>query len=273
MELFGLVDRMEYRMPRPLRTHAPDSIYHVDSRGVEKRPIFMDDADRRMFLALLKKALGAHGAALVAYCLMTNHYHLAIAIRETPLGVVMHDLLTEYALYFNRRYARVGHLFQGRYHAKLVSNDGYLAQVVAYIHLNPVKAGIVSHPGDWAWSSHRELVSGMPVLIDLARVEELTGFTPEEFRELYLEKLAQPSEPVEEIAAIEHMIQRTAQKFGLRVEELKSNVRGDALSKARAELAAWAAEKGISDSRLARALHCSRPAVTRARKRHVTDCA
>jgi putative transposase len=254
-------------MPRHPRVHAPDSIYHVVSRGVEKRPIFLDTEDNRRFLIYLKEGLSEFGAELLAYCLMTNHYHALIAIREVPLSVIMQAVLGRYALYFNKKYERVGHLFQGRYHAEICRNNGYLIQVIAYIHLNPVEAGIAKTPGEWPWSSHDELVSGRPVLTDIGRLVELSGFTPEDIRALYLEKLSDDAVPKEGIAALEARIRRTAEKYGVSEANLRSSKRGEALSRAREELAAWAVGAGVTDAQVAAALHCARSAVTRARKR------
>ena len=125
-------------MARQVRIEYEGAFYHVIARGNERRPIVRDDHDRRTFLSTLASSLEGASARLHAFCLMDNHYHLLV---ETPLGNLtsfVRRLNHVYALAFNRRHRRVGHLFQGRYKAILVERGSYLAEVARYIHLNPV---------------------------------------------------------------------------------------------------------------------------------------
>lgn len=228
----------------------------------------MDDSDRRQFLVYVKEGVAMHGAALLAYCLMGNHYHLLIAVRDTPLSDTMHLILTRYAQYFNNKYGRVGHLFQGRFHAEFCSTERVIARVVAYIHRNPVRAGMVAGPGEWAWSSHGEILSGSGPLVDFGRLMELTGLTPVDLKELYLVALADAEKADEiECARIEERIQVAAAEHGVSVDSLRKGRRGEAIARVREELARWAVGAGVSDGALARALQCSRSAVTHARLR------
>ena len=142
-------------MARPLRIEFPHALYHVTSRGDRREPIFVDDADRAMFLALLDDACERFDAALLAYCLMGNHYHLVLTTRRANLSQLMRQLNGVYTQRFNRRHGKVGHVFQGRFNAILVDRDEYLLAVCRYVDLNPVRAGIVKAPGDWPWSSYR----------------------------------------------------------------------------------------------------------------------
>ena len=96
------------------------------------------------------------GAEIIAYCLMTNHFHLALKVGAVTLSAIMQRLLTSYVSWFNRKHARTGHLFEARYQAKLCRDDAYLRNVIRYIHYNPVKAGLVKDPRDWPWSSARD---------------------------------------------------------------------------------------------------------------------
>ncbi|MEO8191422.1 MAG: transposase [Acidobacteriota bacterium] len=140
-------------MSRPLRVEYTGALYHVTARGNERRPIFRDDVDRASYLDHLARYRERFAFRVHAYCLMTNHVHLAVETSDTPLSRIMLALHGSYSQAFNRRHGRVGHLFQGRYKAFLVQKDRYLLALVRYIHENPVKARIVERPEDFRWSS------------------------------------------------------------------------------------------------------------------------
>ena len=142
-------------MARPLRIEFPGAIHHVTSRGNERRPIVHDDVDRRMFLTFLGQAVRRFGWSLTAWVLMTNHFHLVIQTPDANLSRGMHWLNSAYAGWFNHRHARCGHLFQGRFKSFLVETGTSLREVVRYVVLNPVRAQMVSHPEQYAWSSYR----------------------------------------------------------------------------------------------------------------------
>ncbi len=144
-------------MPRPPRLQFPGAVYHVTARGNERRDIFRSDRDREDFLKRLAGCRDRFGFRLLAYCLMTNHFHLALRTAATPLSRIMACLQSSYAQLFNRRYARVGHLFQGRYKSRLVQEDRYLQALIRYVHQNPVRAGITRRACDYPWSSDRHL--------------------------------------------------------------------------------------------------------------------
>lgn len=141
-------------MGRPLRIEYPGALYHITSRGNERRKIFRDDTERETFFNILKDYHDRFGILIHSYVLMDNHYHL---ILETPKGdllKVMHGINSRYTAYFNRRYKRSGHLFQGRYKA-IIDKDAYLIPLSRYVHLNPVRAKIVERPEEYKWSSYR----------------------------------------------------------------------------------------------------------------------
>jgi REP element-mobilizing transposase RayT len=143
-------------MPRFPRIHYPGAVYHVMARGVDGRDIFADDLDRQTFLSTTDAVKKETASSLLAYCLMGNHFHFAIKVKGVPLARIMQRLLTTYAMAFNFRHDRQGHLFQARYKAVLCLDDAYLIALVRYIHMNPVRAGLVETPGQWPWSSQRE---------------------------------------------------------------------------------------------------------------------
>ena len=142
-------------MARPPRLLAADAIYHLTCRGVRKLPIFHADRDRALFLALLRRTLQQHVWRCQAYCLMDNHFHVVVQTDEPTLSVGMHWLNTAYARTFNKRYGFEGHLFDRRFAATLVESSAQLMLTARYVELNPVRAGLVSDPGDFAWSSFR----------------------------------------------------------------------------------------------------------------------
>lgn len=117
--------------------------------------IFSDDADRARFCLLLQYASETYGMIVHAFCLMGNHVHLLVQPREADLSSAMHVLGFRYAQYFNKKYKRRGHLYQGRFKSIIVQSGSYLMHLVRYIHLNPVRAGMVRHPEHYLWSSHR----------------------------------------------------------------------------------------------------------------------
>jgi REP-associated tyrosine transposase len=142
-------------MARQPRIEYPGALYHVISRGIERRDLFRDDTDRKRYLFYLERAVERFKCRIFGYCLMGNHVHLAIETGKIPLSRIMRSINTSYAGYFNTRHRRSGYLFQGRYKAFLVEKEPYLLSLVRYIHENPVKARIVSTPAAYRWSSHR----------------------------------------------------------------------------------------------------------------------
>jgi REP element-mobilizing transposase RayT len=142
-------------MSRPLRLQLPGGIYHVTARGNARHSIFEDDDDCARFLIVLASTVARYRVRCHAYCLMGNHYHLLLQTLEANLSIAMRHLNGVYTQRFNRRHERCGHVLQGRFGAQLVDGDAYLREVCRYIVLNPVRAGLVAHPGEWGWSSFR----------------------------------------------------------------------------------------------------------------------
>jgi len=141
-------------MARPLRISFPGAFYHVTSRGNERKAVFKSRRDREQFLTYLETATERYDALIHTYCLMDNHYHLLL---ETPAGnlpQIMQHINGAYTTYFNVKRARSGHLFQGRYKAILVGKDAYAKELSRYVHLNPVRTGIVDIPEAYEWSSY-----------------------------------------------------------------------------------------------------------------------
>lgn len=139
-------------MARPPRI---DTIgyYHIVNRGVEKRAIFLEDADYFYFMTLLDELRGLYCFNLHAYCLMNNHYHLLIETVDENLSLILKQLNQRYTLYFNKKYNRIGTLWQGRFKSWYVYDDHYFETLIKYIEYNPIKAGISSTVGEYLWAS------------------------------------------------------------------------------------------------------------------------
>jgi len=142
-------------MARKPRVYCPGAFYHVILRGNSGQTIFLNDKDRTRFFLLLQEGIERFGHRIHAFCLMTNHVHLAIQIAEISLSRILQNLSFRYTRWVNWRQGRTGHLFQGRYKAVLIDADTYLQELTRYIHLNPVRAGMVREPDKYPWSGHR----------------------------------------------------------------------------------------------------------------------
>ena len=161
-------------VPRTARVELEGGIHHVTLRGNRGGPIFLDDHDRTFLLDELRDTAADYAWTWLAYCLMTNHAHLVIETPRRTLGVGMRRLASSHAQRFNLRHGFYGHVFQGRYGSVLVRSDAQLAQLLRYVALNPVKAGLAGDPAAWRWSSHRALLDGSsPVRVARRRVEAL----------------------------------------------------------------------------------------------------
>jgi putative transposase len=141
-------------VPRRPRQEVQGGVHHVFARGNNRRAIYVDDVDRRLYLAILGRVTRRQRWRCLAYCLMSNHVHLLLETPHANLGLGMQRLQGSYAQAFNRRHQRSGHLFQGRYGSVHVVSDEQLWSLAAYIAINPVTAGLCQRPEDWRWSSH-----------------------------------------------------------------------------------------------------------------------
>jgi putative transposase len=145
-------------MARPLRIEFPGAVYHITSRGNAKQVIFLDNQDRGKLIEILSTVIERFHWFCHAYCLMDNHYHLIVETPEGNLSQGMRQLNGVYTQVFNQRHQRIGHLFQGRYKAIIVEKDSHLLSLCRYVVLNPVRAGMVRKPEEWAWSSYRATI-------------------------------------------------------------------------------------------------------------------
>jgi len=143
-------------MPRRLRLQTPGTPHHVIQRGVNRVDIFRSEADYECFLAILRAATIKHQTDVHTFVLMTNHVHLVVTPQvENALSATMKSVEETYVRYFNRRYERTGGLFDGRYRSLVIDSDRYFLTCMRYVELNPLRAGIVSRPEEYRWSSYR----------------------------------------------------------------------------------------------------------------------
>ena len=176
-------------MPRHLRVEFPGAIYHVTIRGNARQKIFNDDHDRERFLQRLSDSVETYGEQLYLFCLMSNHVHLVVETPSSNLRKFMQSLETGYTVYYNLRHDSCGHLFQGRYKAKLVEGDEYLLKLSRYVHLNPVFVRFekdlelkerIEHLRNYRWSSYRGYI-GQDKHLSYVKYEPLlmqTGVKP-----------------------------------------------------------------------------------------------
>jgi putative transposase len=165
-------------MSRPLRLQYPGSLWHLTVRGNCRQDIYYHDSDRNLFLDLLGTCVTRFDWILYAYVLMSNHFHLVIQLTSETLSRGMHWLNFRYAQAFNRRHQRVGHLYQGRFNACLIEKETYFLEVLRYVVLNPVRAGMVTRPKNYAWSSHRAVLGIVEPPDWLAVDDVLAQFAP-----------------------------------------------------------------------------------------------
>lgn len=179
-------------MARQLRLEYPGALYHLTARGNEQQTIFHDEIDRRHFLAVFGREILQQRWRCYAYCLMGNHYHLLLDTPEPNLSRGMRRLNGSYTQRFNWRHHRVGHLLQGRFKSLLVERESYLLELCRYVVLNPVRAGMVSVPQEWTWSSYGATAGlrAAPVWLDVAGVLSLFDADHNRARQAYQQFVA-----------------------------------------------------------------------------------
>jgi REP element-mobilizing transposase RayT len=264
-------------MPRARRIHIPGAFYHVTLRGNHREPIFRVPGDRVDLEEIVGDATLRHGVSIHAYCWMTNHIHLLAQADQVPVGRMIHMIAMRYARRFQRNVPTTGHLFERRYHARMVDTDAYLLEAVRYIHLNPVAAGIARSAAEYRWSSHCAYL-GPPAppwltttsvlavfdqsasrarasyAIFIAAGEQdalvrsaVDTFSGDEFAWLQAPREA-ASAPVSN-AALEALIAETCMSAGISVPAVASSSRARNLSRLRAEIASAAVRRGIATLR------------------------
>ncbi len=163
-------------MSRVSRKVSESGIYHVILRGINRQNIFEDDYDYDYFLELLKKYKEKSGFSLYAYCLMPNHLHLLLKVENEPLDLIMKRILGSFVFWYNKKYDRIGSLFQDRYKSEPVEDDSYFLTVVRYIHQNPLKARLEKNLNKFPWSSYNAYRKPADDVLNIVDTNYLLGF-------------------------------------------------------------------------------------------------
>ena len=189
-------------MARKPRYHIPGAFYHLMLRGNDGQKIFFCDADRCRMCLLIQQGVERYGHRIHAFCFMSNHIHLLVQVGLTPISKIVHNLAFRYSQGINKRYRKIGHLFQGRFKAILLDADNYFLKLVRYIHMNPVRAKLVKKPIEYQWSGHRaylgeDEISWLSTEYTLAKFDTILG----EAHRLYNDYILQnaPKDELEEL--------------------------------------------------------------------------
>jgi REP element-mobilizing transposase RayT len=266
-------------MPRVARRDAPGAIHHVMLRGIERRVVFFDDRDRADLLRRLALVLTSCGVDCFGFSLMPNHLHLILRTGAIPLFRAMARIATGYAGYFNRRHDRPGHLFQNRYKAVLVGSDEHLRTLVRYVHLNPVRAGIVADLDaldTYPWTGHASLVGRRRApFLAVAETLALFGATRAAGRAGLRDWMARAPGDAEaredaagRIAPLVRLIAEVARECGVAAGEIERGLRRHDVCRARAIAAHLACDAlGFSEADVAPRVGVGETAIGRARER------
>jgi REP element-mobilizing transposase RayT len=174
--------------------------YHLYNRGNNFQPIFFERENYLYFLRQLRKHLTVEAAEIIAYCLMPNHYHLLVYLKTDDLSDQMQPFALAYTKAINKRYGRVGSLFQGHFKAIHVDRDEYLLHLSRYIHLNPVAAGLSQHPEDWEFSSFPEFVGLRPGTLPQPAIVLTQFSSPEAYRQFVTDYQAEDRKVIGHLA-------------------------------------------------------------------------
>ena len=274
-------------MPRSPRIDQPGMLHHVMIRGIEKRIIFSDDTDRGAFLARLADSVDRCAVRCLSWALMANHVHMVVRTGDQPLARFMAGLNTSYALHFNRRHDRVGHLFQNRYRSRPIDDEDDLRRVVLYVAGNPLKDGVVlSEPQlrRYSWAAYGALAGQLPVLEFHAASEALQFFGPTlsaartSIRKQMHDRTARwrgVEDPPERVHArdpgkqIDEFLDGLCVEFGVSRASLSAGRRTSELARVRAVAARRGRTLGLAASELAARLGVSDSGLRRAARRAV----
>ncbi|MDD3803487.1 MAG: transposase [bacterium] len=241
---------------RRARATYEDAYHHVMNRGIRGERIFSNAKHKKHFIKLLKELAEKFGIELYAYCIMDNHYHLVLKSVRNNLSAFMKELNGDYGLYYRSRAGGKGYVFQSRYKSTLIENDGYLRMAIIYTLLNSVRAGLVSIPSDYEWSSANEYFKGIESeLVINSKVEEI--FDSEEglnagYAEWINRKLPVYETRVGDVLGSEEFKKEAIALFNRRKTKVKSamRIKSEQVTDARKLITDFEKEKGIRLSRI-----------------------
>ena len=293
-------------MPRRPRIHVPGAFYHVTLRGNHRQLIFFCEGDRQLLGDIVAATIERIPARVHAYCWMSNHIHLLIQAGDMPIGRVILRIASRYARTVQARLSTTGHLFERRYHAVMVDADRYLLAVLRYVHLNPVRAGVVAAVCDYPWSSHHVYVGARSepwVTTDFAlrlwrpnraeAVERYRAFVegplaadtaspfsnihPDDSRILgddgFRKSIGVPLGQASSTGSLTQLIEEACRTHGVEVDDLVSGIRQRRLTTVRAWIAHQAVARRIASlSEVARHLHRDESSLRELVARHHPSC-
>jgi REP element-mobilizing transposase RayT/predicted XRE-type DNA-binding protein len=240
-------------MPRKSRIDAPSALHHIIGRGINRQEIFSDETDYRDFLNRLGDVLSETNTSCYAWALLPNHFHLLVRAGDVPVSRVMQRLLTGYVVTYNHRHHRFGHLFQNRYTSIVCQEDPYLLELVRYIHLNPLRAKVVS---DYKALGHHPYC-GHSVILGRRRNDWQDD-----------EELQQTYRMQTQGYDLQKLLQRVAEIMHMSSEEIMDSEKNRKGVQARSILCYFATDQlRISQTQLGHVLHLTQPAVSEAVKR------
>ncbi len=211
-------------MGRPWREEYKGGIYHVIARGNNKEYIFKEDIDKEYFIEQIKETVEGMGYRVYGFVLMDNHYHIIIQTMDRKLQEIMHQINNKYSKYYNSKYKRIGHVFQGRYKAILVQDERYLVELLRYVHQNPVEAHICKTVEEYKWSSdifYRKNLNGFVstnVILDMLDKDREEAI--KKYRELMLEKVEADYEKVKVIGDEAYQLMCSSKKKSIERKRL-----------------------------------------------------
>jgi len=216
-------------MARPYRLQAENCFYHITSRGDDRKKIYVSEYDHEKFLEYLLKAKKRFEFYVYAYALMPNHYHLLIKTLHANISRLMHYINSSYTTYYNVKRKRVGHLFQGRYKSIVVDSDSYFSTLSRYIHLNPVKAGLVDLPEEYKWSSYNACIAKKKdTIIDEVEVNKVLNMSIKQYRQFVIEGIGATEDPFKDLYG--GFLLGSAEFIKDKLDELKGQVEGGEFS-------------------------------------------
>ncbi len=288
-------------MPRRLRIHLAGGLYHVTLRGNHQQNIFVVDNDRHLLNKIVARAIEKFGARLHAYCWMSNHLHLLLQAGTEPISGPMRQMASEFARAMQVKLETTGHFFERRYHATLVDADSYLLEVLRYIHLNPVRAGLVTAPSQFRWSSHHAYAGARQEpwvttdfvlqLFSADRLRAIAAYlrfvesTPDESvcsrleggeamigSDEFIARIGRESPQPRTRQTLNDLIDEARRRFEVNDDQLRSPARDRYLMKVRAWIAHHAKRRGIATcAAVARALGRTEGALRHAIKAYPGD--
>ncbi|KYZ76132.1 hypothetical protein AXX12_06730 [Anaerosporomusa subterranea] len=188
-------------MARQSRIHYAGALYHIIARGNNREVVFHDGDDKSKYLALVERYKQKYQFHLYAYAIMDNHVHLLGGVADEPLSKIMQGIQQSYTQYYNRKYDRVGHVFEQRYKAKLCNSDQYLVSLLRYIHQNPLKAGT----SQTCWTSHPAYQTGNSNIVDTEFILSMLSNNKTKAIQKYMEYMEVELSEIQQTETFEHI--------------------------------------------------------------------